>query len=133
MSVEALTSNPSIRAAWAASQAGGTPSPTQLAADRRALATAASPGGTPSASPADVRKAASQFEAIILRQLLEPSLAPIMSGGLAGEGGAGGGGMYAYMLGDVLSTSLAQGGGLGWARLLEKQLSPPQPTADKQA
>ena len=132
MSVEALTSSPSLRAAWAASQSAAAPAAAQLAADRKALAEAMPPSGTPGATSADIRKAASQFEAIILRQLLEPSLAPIMSGGLAGEGGAGGGGMYAYMLGDVLSTSLAQGGGLGWARLLEKQLSPHQPAVDTQ-
>ncbi|MBL9205553.1 MAG: rod-binding protein [Opitutaceae bacterium] len=76
------------------------------------------------ATPADVKKAASQFEAIILRQLLTPAIEPIMSGGLGGAGGSGGG-VYGYMLTDVLATSLSQGGGLGLAQMLSRQLTPP--------
>lgn len=71
---------------------------------------------------ADAKKAASQFEAIILRQLLKPSIEPMMSGGLGGSGGAGGG-IYAYMLTDTLANSLSAGGGLGLSSLLEKQFT----------
>ncbi len=75
--------------------------------------------------PAAIKKAASQFEAIILRQLLSPAIEPIMSGGLGGAKDSGsGGGIYGYMLTDVLSNSLAQGRGLGLASMLEKQLTP---------
>jgi len=88
--------------------------------------------GVPSQpSPADVKKAAGQFEAIILRQLLGPSIEPMMNGGLGGSGGAGGGGgVYSYLLTDVLCSSLGSAGGLGLGRMLEKQLAPPAAPAD---
>ena len=74
---------------------------------------------------ADVKKAASQFEAIILRQLLKPSIEPMMSGGSeSGPGAGGGGSVYAYMLTDTLANSLSSAGGLGLSRMLEKQFSP---------
>jgi peptidoglycan hydrolase FlgJ len=128
MNVSPLSSNRSVHAAALAATLGqnGMPTAAQLAADRKTLESSGKPGQP---SQADVKKAASQFEAIILRQLLEPSLTPLMSGGLGGGEGTGGG-MYAYMLTDVVANSLAQGGGLGWARMLEKQLSPSTGKAD---
>ena len=100
----------------------------QGAAEAVLAATAAgdlTPRAPASAAPtaADIKKAVGQFEAIILRQLLEPSIAPVMSGGLGGASGTGGG-IYGYMLTDVLATNLAQGGGLGLSKMLEKQLTP---------
>ncbi|MBL9192268.1 MAG: rod-binding protein [Opitutaceae bacterium] len=74
-------------------------------------------------TPAEVKKAAAQFEAIILRQLLTPTIEPIMSGGLGGAGGTGGG-VYGYMLTDVLANSLSQGGGMGLSQMLSRQLTP---------
>jgi peptidoglycan hydrolase FlgJ len=71
----------------------------------------------------DVSRAAGQFEAIILRQLLTPTIEPLMSGGLGGAGGSGGG-VYGYMLTDVLATSLGAAGGLGLAKMLTQQLTP---------
>lgn len=79
-------------------------------------------GPAPAASPADVKRAAAQFEAILLRQLLSPAVEPMMNGSLAGGGGAGGG-VYGYMLTDVLANTMSQGGGLGLASVLEKQFS----------
>ena len=76
-----------------------------------------------SRDPAAIKKASSQFEAIILRQLLAPSMESIMSGNLGGAQGSGGS-MYGYMLTDTMAGSLAQGGGLGLARMIEKQLTP---------
>lgn len=73
-------------------------------------------------SAADVKKAASQFETIILRQLLGPSIEPMMNGGLGGAAG-GGGGIYGYLLTEVLCGSLGASGGLGLGRMLERQLS----------
>jgi len=74
-----------------------------------------------------VSVAAKQFEAIILRQLLSPAIDPMMSGG-ALEGkkkmSGGGGGVYGYLVTDVLANSLSQGGGLGLSKILEKQLTP---------
>jgi flagellar protein FlgJ len=82
-----------------------------------------------SRDPSAIKKAASQFEAIILRQLLAPSIEPMMSGSFGGAKDSGGS-MYGYMLTDTLATSLAQGGGLGLARMLEKQLTPRSAAVD---
>jgi peptidoglycan hydrolase FlgJ len=70
-------------------------------------------------------KAAGQFEAIILRQLLEPVVKPILSGGMGGGGPWAG--VYGYLLTDTLANSLTAGGGLGLARILETQLAPKAP------
>lgn len=70
-----------------------------------------------------VARAAGQFEAIILRQLLSPTIEPLMSGGLGGAGGSGGG-VYGYMLTDVLANSLGAAGGLGLSKMLTQQLTP---------
>ncbi len=91
-----------------------------------------SPMGMPSVrglpsqpTAADIKKAAGQFEAIILRQLLGPSIEPMMNGGLGGStGSGGGGGVYSYLLTDVLCCKLGEAGGLGLSRMLEKQLAP---------
>jgi len=74
---------------------------------------------------ADVKKAAEQFEAIIMRQLLAPSIEPIMSGGMAGEGagGSSGGGVYAQMLTEVLADNLSKAGGLGLGKMLQKEFT----------
>lgn len=70
--------------------------------------------------PAEQRQAvAEQFEAILVRQFLQPSL-----GSLMGDGQAGGGGVYGYMLTDTLAQKLTEGGGLGLAPVLARQLTP---------
>ncbi|MGC4072519.1 MAG: rod-binding protein [Nibricoccus sp.] len=76
-------------------------------------------------TPADVKKAAEQFEAIIMRQLLAPSIEPIMSGGMGGNGASGtsGGGVYAQMLTEVLADSLSKAGGLGLGKMLQKEFT----------
>ncbi len=92
-------------------------------ADQAASGTNNSKSTNSSRDPAAIKKAASQFEAIILRQLLAPSVEPMMSGSLGGAKDSGGS-MYGFMLTDTLANSLAQGGGLGLARILERQLTP---------
>lgn len=67
--------------------------------------------------------AATQFEAIMVRQLLSQSVGKMMSGGSEG-GSKAGGDIYGYMLTDSLADKIAQGGGLGLARMLEKQFTP---------
>jgi flagellar protein FlgJ len=64
-----------------------------------------------------IKAAAGQFEAIIIRQLLQDSL-----GKIAGEGAAGN--TYGFMLTDALANKLTEGGGLGLGRMLEQQLTP---------
>lgn len=90
-----------------------------------AAAQAAADAFTPAKpSASEVKKAAGQFEAIILRQLLSPSIEPMMNGGLGGSGSGGaGGGIYGYMLTDVLCNSLGSAGGLGLGRMLERQFA----------
>ena len=65
-----------------------------------------------------VKAAAGQFEAIILRQLLQDSVGKLTGGEKSG------GGMYGYMMTDVLANKLTAGGGLGLAKVFEQQLSP---------
>jgi peptidoglycan hydrolase FlgJ len=106
MSIEAISS---LRAA--------TPSSAMFAARDPGLgAASARPGAE------DVKKAAKQFEAILVRQLLAPAIEPMMKGSFGGSGA--GAGVYGYMLTDVLANSVSQGGGLGLAAILESQLSP---------
>lgn len=100
---------------------------TDMAETKASSSKAASSGRDPVA----VKKAASQFEAIILRQLLAPSIEPIMSGGLGG-GKDSGGGIYGYMLTDSLANNMAKAGGLGLGNIIEKQLTPRGVTTDNQ-
>ncbi len=66
-----------------------------------------------------VKAAAGQFEAIIIRQLLEDSI-----GKLAGGGEQSGGGMYSYMMTDAMANKITEGGGMGLAKVFAQQLSP---------
>jgi len=72
-----------------------------------------------------VKAAASQFEAILLRQFLQESVGKIMGGRESGAAG----GVYSYFMTDVLSAKLSEAGGLGLGRVIEQQLSPRQPAA----
>lgn len=78
-----------------------------------------------SALPAaeQAKAAAGQFEAIMIRQFLQESV----SGMMGDEGGGPGGGVYGYLLTDVLANKLTQGGGLGLGRILQQQLTPATP------
>jgi flagellar protein FlgJ len=70
--------------------------------------------------PTEQRQAvAEQFEAILVRQFLQQSL-----GSLMGDGQSGGGGIYGYMLTDSLAEKLTQGGGMGLAPVIARQLKP---------
>jgi flagellar protein FlgJ len=122
MSVSAISSSTSTAASIAAMQA--------MRADQASSGVNPSKSTNSGRDPAAIKKAASQFEAIIMRQLLAPSMESMMSGGLSGSKESGGGGMYGYMLTDTLANTLSQGGGLGLARMLEKQLTPHNATAD---
>mgnify|MGYP003657450499 FL=1 len=72
-------------------------------------------------SQAEVKKAAEQFEAVIVRQLIAPAIDPLF----AGEG-VNGGGIYGYMLTSTLADKITDGGGLGFASMLSREF-----TADK--
>ena len=81
------------------------------------------------ASPAVQRaEVSAQFEAILLRQLL----APTMSSMLGKEGGAASS-VYGDMLTDTMAQQLTRGSGMGLARLIEQQLAPRTPHAPPNA
>ena len=78
-------------------------------------------------APAEQRAAvAGQFEAILIRQFLQESVGSMLGGGnqAAGSAGGGGGSVYGFMLTDSLAQKLTEGGGLGLAPLIAKQLTP---------
>lgn len=63
---------------------------------------------------------ASQFEAILVRQLIGPT----MKGMLGGAGGGVAGSVYGDLLSDTISQQLSSGSGLGLGRMLQQQLAP---------
>jgi Rod binding domain-containing protein len=68
-------------------------------------------------SPVEQRHVvAQQFEAILLRQLLEPALKTMPGAG---------NGIYSYLLTDAFAQKLSAGRGLGLAAILERQFTPP--------
>lgn len=67
-----------------------------------------------------LKSVSSQFEAILLRQFLQDSVGKIMGG----ESGGPTGSIYGYLLTDTLASKLSEGGGLGLASVIQKQLSP---------
>ncbi len=73
------------------------------------------------AGPAEQRRAAAaQFEAILVRQLIGPSMASMLGGSTGGVAGS----VYGDMLADSISQQLTAGPGLGLGRYLEQQLAP---------
>jgi len=75
MNVTSVNSSNSA-AAYLAQQASTSSDASSVTSDKSKSAKAGN-------DPATIKKAASQFEAIILRQLLAPAIDPIMSGGMA--------------------------------------------------
>ena len=107
---------------------------TLRAADPRADEVAVKPAsGKPlsgkalrNASPAEQRKeVAAQFEAILVRQLLGPTMMSML-----GKDGGAASNVYGDMLTDTFSQQLTRGGGLGLGRMLEQQLAPHKPHTD---
>ena len=82
----------------------------------------------PDASPA--KGASQQFEAILVRQLLGEAMKPMLG---SAESDAPGRDIYQYMVTDIVSQSVAQGGGLGIAKMLESQLAPKSSTHSQEA
>ena len=89
---------------------------TKSAAGAKPLTGAALRNAAPEVQRAQV---AQQFEAILVRQLL----APTMSSMLGKDGGAAAN-VYGDMLTDTFSQQLTRGSGMGLSRMLEKQLAP---------
>lgn len=96
-----------------------------LSAPDRASAVLASAKDTAPNSPeaaAQRKKAAAQFEAILVRQLLSKSVGSML-GGTGGNSVAGS--VYGDMMTDALAQNLTAGQGLGLGRMIEQQLTPP--------
>jgi peptidoglycan hydrolase FlgJ len=109
----------------AALSAHATATPAWLRQLDTPLGLPAARGQPAESSPDDIRRAAGQFEAIIVRQMLAPSLEPLMAGGLGGGGASAGGGVYGYMLTDTFARAITAGGGFGLADTFAAQLLPP--------
>ena len=78
------------------------------------------------ASPAEQRKeVAAQFEAILVRQLLGPTMASML-----GKDGGAASSVYGDMLTDTFAQQLTRGGGFGLGQMLEQQLTPRAPRAN---
>ena len=96
------------------------------APDRVAAATSAGKDAAPNATDAAAqrKKAAGQFEAILVRQLLSKSVGSMMGGDdVAGS-------VYGDMMTDAMAQNLTAGQGLGLGRMIEQQLTPPAAKTD---
>ena len=71
-------------------------------------------------SPERIAKAARDFEAVLLRSLLEPLQKSFST--IAGESSQAGQDDYQYMGTEALASALAASGGLGIADMITKQL-----------
>ncbi len=79
-----------------------------------------SPNALRNASPEMQRKeVAAQFEAILVRQLLKPTMISML-----GEEGGAASGVYGDIMTESFAQQLTRGGGLGLGRMLEQQLTP---------
>jgi Rod binding domain-containing protein len=77
-------------------------------------------------SPQEAAKAAAQqFEAILVRQLLGDAMKPVLGSTPGSE--APGSDVYQYLVTDIVAQSVAQGGGLGLAKMLMPQLMQKDP------
>ena len=73
------------------------------------------------ATPAAQRSAvATQFEAVLVRQLLGKTMSSMLGGEASGVAGS----VYGDMLTDTFSQHLSAGRGLGLGRYIEQQLTP---------
>jgi peptidoglycan hydrolase FlgJ len=81
----------------------------------------AGPEGMRNSPPERVSKAARDFEAILLRSLLEPLQKSFSK--IAGEADSAGQEDYQYMGTEALASAMVSSGGLGIADMITKQLT----------
>src|SRR5580704_13128113 len=70
-----------------------------------------------------IGEASRQFEAILLRQFLSESQKPVINSEFTDNSTAAG--IYQDLITNQLADSLSRGGGIGMAKIFERQLSPP--------
>ncbi len=106
-------------AALASPSSATAPSP-MLSAIEHARASRLRGAALKTATPAEQRAGvASQFEAILVRQMLSKTMTSMMG---SGDGAAGN--VYGDLITDTLAQSLTAGQGLGLSRMIEQQLTP---------
>jgi len=66
--------------------------------------------------PAKIAQAAQQFEGILLRQILNESMKPLLQNGPGAQ-------VYGYFLTGSLADSIGKAGGLGLGHVLQAQLT----------
>lgn len=66
--------------------------------------------------PAKIAQAAQQFEGILLRQILNESMKPLLENGPGAQ-------VYGYFLTGSLADSIGKAGGLGLGHVLQTQLT----------
>src|SRR5580698_9576330 len=98
-----------------------------LAALNAPAATAGGSAATAAVTDAQRKKAAAQFEAIMVRQLLSKSV-----GSMLGGSGHTTGLIYGDMMTDVLAQKLTEGQALGFGRMIEQQIPPTTRTRRRQ-
>lgn len=81
----------------------------------------------PSAETEGLEKACDQFEGMLVRQILQEGLKPLLAS--TPGSGAAGAGIYDYMLTDTLANGLAGKNAMGISHLLQTQLSPRVPAS----
>lgn len=69
-----------------------------------------------------IEKACDQFEGMIVRQILQEGLKPLLA--TPPGSGAAGAGVYDYMLTDTLANAVSGGNAMGISHLLQAQLAP---------
>ncbi|MGE0790443.1 MAG: rod-binding protein [Sandaracinaceae bacterium] len=106
--------------------------------------TVSAPAGAPlpaalatqsTASPEDARRqritqAATQFESLLIQQLVQVMRSTVGEGGLFGSGA--GSAMYSSMFDQNLADAMSQGGGLGMRAILERSMMGPEAYAAQQ-
>ena len=72
--------------------------------------------------PEKIAEASRQFEAMLVRQILEASRKPVIQSKLAGDSTTGS--IYRDMINNQLAESISKSGTLGLAKSFEQQLTP---------
>jgi hypothetical protein len=81
--------------------------------------------GTSAATPEDRAKVSSLFGILLMRQMFDPVLEPVVKG-LQGSG-SGGGAMYGHLIKEALASALTQSGASGLTAGIERQFYPATP------
>lgn len=82
-------------------------------------------------SVADRAKVASKFGSLLMREMMDPVIEPMLKGLQGSSSGGGGGGMYSHLIKDALVSSLSPKGAGGLSAGFEQHFSPATSTAPK--